>query len=137
MKTNSSFKALGLKNDEELRDYLLKILEETAERNGKNIYSVSLEDIYQALTQIRNSWYGSILKKITLSQFIKVKKTTGVIGDSMTLASSASNPLFLSWLPAKRFLGKKITYVTTVIATKWFAKKVYKTKKKHKQSYKP
>ena len=124
------YSALKLKSDEELKQHVLKVIEETAKKNGKNIYSVSLEDVYQALKEVRNSWYGVVLRRVKLSQFITIKKTTDKIGQVVTVASSVKNPLYLAFRPVKKYMGFKLRYLGYHFGVKWFFNKIYKAKEK-------
>ena len=130
MKRTNVYSALKLKDNEELKQHVLKVIEKTAKKNGKDIYSVSLEDVYQALTEIRSSWYGFILRRIKVSQFIAVKKTGDKIGRAFTVASSFKNPLYIAILPVKRYMNHKIKNLIAHFGAQWFAKKIYKQKKK-------
>ena len=136
MKKTGFYSALKSKSDEELKQHLFKVIRETAKKNGKDIYSISLEDVYQALTEIRNSWYGFILRKIKLSQFITIKKTTDKIGQAVTVTSSFMNPIYLVFLPVKKYVGFKVKNLGWHLGAKWFANKIYKQKKKEVQKAK-
>ena len=130
MKKPTAYSAIKLKTDEELKQHLFKVIEDTAKKNGKDIYSVSLEDIYQALTEIRNSWYGFILRRIKLSQFITLKKTADKISPVFTVVSAFKNPIYLAWLPIKKHITPKIKNLSWHFGVKWFFKKIYKQNKK-------
>ena len=130
MKKTNIYSALKLKTDEELKQHLLSVIEETARKNGKGLYSVSLEDVYQALTTIRNSWYGFLLRKIKISQFITIKKTSDRVGQVVTVASSFTNPVYLAFLPIKKYVGFKIKNLGWHFGAKWLAKKIYRQNKK-------
>ena len=126
MKKANFYSALKLKNEEELKQHVLKVIEEQAKKNGKTLYSVSLEDVYQALTEIRNSWYGSILRRVTLSQFITVKKTSKKIGQAVSVVNTFKNPIFIFWFPIKKYINPKIKNLSWHLGTQWLARKIYK-----------
>ena len=126
MKKTSAYSALKLKDNKELKQHVFKVIEETAKKQGKSLYSVNLEDVYQALKEIRNSWYGSILKRITLSQFITVKKTSEKISDAVSVVNTFKNPIYIVWLPIKKYISPKIRNLSWHLGTKWLARKIYK-----------
>lgn len=132
MKKPSFYSALKLKDDEKLKQHVLKIIEETAKKNGKDIYSVSLEDIYQAVTEIRNSKPAYFFRNVKLSHFITLKETTGKISHAFTLASSFKNPLYLIYIPVKKYISPYIKQKTKNLSwhftTKWLSNKIFKQK---------
>ena len=140
MKKASVFSSLKLKNDEELKQHVLKVIEETAKENGKSIYSVSLEDIYQAVTEIRNSKPAYFFRNIKLSQFITLKETTGKISQAVTVASSFKNPLYLIYIPVKKYISPYIKRKTKNLGwhfgIKWLSNKIFKQKKTVSKSIK-
>ena len=121
-----TLKATKIKSDEELKDFCLDCLHQIAQKHNKDVKSISLEDIYRALSKVRKKT-PDLFRQITWSQMEKGFKTAKTVGDSSSLFISIAslNPLPLMFWPLKKLFGKKIKYVMTVWLVSLMAKEIY------------
>ena len=126
-----TLQAFKISSDEEFKTLCWKCVEETAKQNKKDIKSVSLEDIYRVLHKIRKK-FPKILRRVTLSQFIKLQKTMSTAGDASNVVWFISNltPVPLVYLSVKKLIGKRVEYAFKIYILTWIIQEIYKSDRK-------
>ena len=100
-----TLQAVKLRTDEELKEHCVKCVNKIAKDNKKDIKSVSLEDIYWALYEIRKKT-PKLLREIKLFQIEKTIRSFKTTGDISALISSIA---YLTPIPALfSYLLKKL-----------------------------
>ena len=127
-----TLQAAKLKTDEQLKEHCLKCIDKIAKDNKKDTKEVSLEDIYQALHEIRNKT-PKLLREIKLSQIEKTTKSVKTVGDisSLICGIALATPIPALLIPIKKFLGKRIKYVITTWIVSIIAMEIYGSGKNH------
>lgn len=126
-----TLQAMKLKTDEELKKHCIKCVNKIAKDNKKDIKSVSLEDIYWALYEIRKKT-PKLLRDIKLFQIEKATKSFKATGDISALISSIAylTPIPVLFMPIKKIIGKRIKYVIVTWIVSVVATAVYGSKGK-------
>ena len=122
-----TLQAFKINSDEEFKKLCWKCVEETAKQNKKDIKSISLEDIYRVLHKIRKK-FPKLLRRITLNQFLNLKKTMSVAGDVGHIIYFISHltPVPLIYLGLKKMIGKRVEYAFKIYILTWIAQEIYK-----------
>ena len=138
MPTKKIVTAFKIKSDKDLMKYLLKLIQERAKEQDKDIWEASPEDIYKALTKLRKSC-PKVIFRTKMSTLSSIQKKSSLAMDGVTLASTG----FLGglYVVARRTLFKifakpikqKITNITLSQLVDYVAKETYKPKRKKKK----
>ena len=120
-------RAFKLKTDEDFNKLFLECVTEIADSHKKDIKSVSLEDIYRVLHNIRKKT-PKMLRKITLYQVIKLKDITSTTSDAFYIIKGISGlaVIPLIYVGLKRIIGKRVEYAFKMYVVSVIANELYK-----------
>lgn len=119
--------AFKVSTDEEFKKLCWTCVDEIAKNNDKDIKSVSLEDIYRVLYQIRKRT-PKLLRRITLHQIIKFKDISSTTGDTFNLITAIgyATPVPLMYVGLKKIVGNKVEYAFKMYIISLIAEEIYK-----------
>ena len=123
--------AFKISTDKEFNELCLKCISEIAKNNNKDIKSVSLEDVYRVLYQIRKRT-PKLLRRITLHQIMKFKDISSKTGDTFNLITAIgyATPVPLMYVGLKKIIGNRVEYTFKMYVISLIAEEIYKEDKK-------
>lgn len=139
MPTKKIVTAFKINSDKDLMKYLLKLIQERAKEQDKDIWDVSPEDIYKALTKLRKSWPTKLIFRTKMSTLSSIQKKSSLAMDGVTIASTGL--LGGLYVGVKRAFLKifakpikqKVKNITLSQLVDYLAKETYKPKRKRKK----